>query len=102
MEKMKHPLPDKPCIAVLPFVNMSDDPKQEYFNDGMTEEIITKLSMNSGLAVIARNSTFFYKGKRIKIQQIAQELKNARMGLTHNLGGTPWMNVAAISIIGKD
>ena len=68
-------LPDKPSIAVLPFVNMSGDPEQEYFSDGMTEEIITKLSMNSGLAVIARNSTFFYKGKRIKIKQIAQELK---------------------------
>jgi TolB-like protein/Tfp pilus assembly protein PilF len=68
-------LPDKPSIAVLPFDNMSDDPEQEYFSDGMTEEIITKLSMNSGLAVIARNSTFFYKGKRIKIKQIAQELR---------------------------
>ena len=73
--KMAFPLPGKPAIAVLPFDNMSDDPEQEYFSDGMTEEIITKLSMNPGIAVIARNSTFFYKGKRIKIQQIAQELR---------------------------
>ena len=75
VEKNAIPLPQKPSIAVLPFDNMSDDPKQEYFSDGMTEEIITKLSMNPGIAVIARNSTFFYKGKPIKIQQIAQELR---------------------------
>jgi len=75
IEKMAIPLSAKPSIAVLAFDNMSDDPEQEYFSDGMTEEIITKLSMNPGIAVIARNSTFFYKGKRIKIQQIAQELR---------------------------
>jgi len=69
------PVSEKPSIAVLPFVNMSGDPEQEYFSDGMTEEIITKLSMSPGIAVIARNSTFFYKGKRIKIQQIAKELR---------------------------
>ena len=63
-----------PSIAVLPFENMSGDPQQEYFSDGMTEEIITKLSMNSMLTVIARNSTFYYKGKHVKIQQIGQEL----------------------------
>lgn len=63
-----------PSIAVLPFENMSGDPQQEYFSDGMTEEIITKLSMNSMLTVIARNSTFYYKGKQVKIQQIGQEL----------------------------
>jgi adenylate cyclase len=66
IEGMAFPLPEKRSIAVLPFVNMSGDPDQEYFSDGMTEEIITKLSMNRGIAVIARNSTFFYKGKRIK------------------------------------
>ncbi len=64
----------KPSIAVLPFDNMSDDPEQEYFSDGMTEEIITRLSTSPRITVIARNSTFFYKGKRLKIQQIAQEL----------------------------
>ena len=67
-------LPDKPSIAVLPFTNMSDDPEQEYFSDGMTEEIITALSQIPRLFVIARNSTFAYKGKPLKIQQIAEEL----------------------------
>jgi len=67
----------KPFIAVLPFDNMSDDPDQEYFSDGMTEEIITRLSTNPGIFVIARNSTFFYKGKGTPIQQIGREL-NAR------------------------
>jgi adenylate cyclase len=62
-EKMAFPLPDKPSIAVLPFVNMSEDPKQEFFSDGMTEEIITTLSKSPYLFVIARNSTFTYKGK---------------------------------------
>ncbi len=74
-EKNAIPLSERPSIAVLPFDNMSDDPEQEYFSDGMTEEIITRLSMSPGITVIARNSTFFYKGKRIKIQQIAQELR---------------------------
>jgi len=64
----------KPFIAVLPFDNMSDDPAQEYFSDGMTEEIITRLSTNPGIFVIARNSTFFYKDKSIPIRQIGQEL----------------------------
>jgi len=68
------PLPDKPSIAVLPFVNMSDDPKQEYFSDGISEDLITDLSKFSGLLVIARNSTFTYKNKSVKVQQIAKEL----------------------------
>jgi adenylate cyclase len=68
------PLPDKPSIAVLPFVNMSDDPKQEYFSDGISEEIITALSKSSHLFVISRESTFSYKGKQVKVQQIAREL----------------------------
>src|SRR5206468_5891254 len=55
---------DKPSIAVLPFANLSDDPEQEYFADGMVEEIITALSRIGGLFVIARNSSFTYKGKR--------------------------------------
>jgi TolB-like protein len=73
-EKMAFPLPDKPSIAVLPFVNMSEDPKQEYFSDGMTEDLITDLSKISGLLVIARNSTFTYKGKPVKVKQVAEEL----------------------------
>jgi adenylate cyclase len=74
VEKMAFPLPEKPSIAVLPFDNMSDDPKQEYFSDGMTEEIITALSKVPYLFVIARNSTFSYKGKPVKISQVAEEL----------------------------
>ena len=74
VEKMTFPLPDKPSIAVLPFVNLSGDPKQEYFSDGFTEHIITSLSKVPYILVIARNSSFAYKGKSIKIQQIAEEL----------------------------
>jgi len=74
VEKMAYQLPDKPSIAVLPFENMSDDPKQEYFSDGITENIITTLSKVHNLFVIARNSTFTYKGKAVKIQQVAEEL----------------------------
>jgi len=74
VERMAFPLPDKPSIAVLPFDNMSEDPKQEYFSDGMTEDLITDLSKISGLFVIARNSTFTYKGKPVKVQQVAEEL----------------------------
>ena len=73
-EKMAFPLPDKPSIAVLPFVNMSKNPDQEYFSDGMTEDLITDLSKISGLLVIARNSTFTYKGKPVKVKQVAEEL----------------------------
>jgi adenylate cyclase len=68
------PLPDKPSIAVLPFVNMSDDKSQEFFSDGLTEEIITALSKTPKLFVIARNSTFVYKGKPVNVQQVSKEL----------------------------
>jgi adenylate cyclase len=68
------PLPDKPSIAVLPFANMSGDPSQEYFSDGITEDIITELSRFSELFVIARNSSFQYKGKSIDIRQVGREL----------------------------
>jgi adenylate cyclase len=68
------PLPDKPSIAVLPFENMSDDPKQEYFADGITDDLTTDLSKISGLFVIARNSSFTYKGKSVKIPQVARDL----------------------------
>ncbi len=73
-EKMAFPLPDKPSVAVLPFVNMSEDPKQEFFSDGVTEEIITALSKSPYLFVIARQSTFTYKGEPVKIKQVAEEL----------------------------
>jgi adenylate cyclase len=71
---MELPLPDKPSIAVLPFVNMSVDPEQEYFSDGITEEIITGISKVPHLFVIARTSTFTYKGKSVKVQQVGREL----------------------------
>ena len=74
VEKMAYPLPDKPSIAVLPFDNLSGDPEQEYFSDGLSEEIISALSRVPKLFVIARNSTFTYKGKPIKVQQVSQEL----------------------------
>ena len=73
-DKPPLPLPDKPSIAVLPFVNMSDDKSQEYFSDGLTEEIITALSKTPKLFVIARNSSFVYKGKPVNVQQVSREL----------------------------
>jgi len=71
---MAFPLPDKPSIAVLPFVNMSGEKEQEYLSDGITEDIITALSKVPMLFVIARNSTFTYKGKPVKVKQISEEL----------------------------
>jgi adenylate cyclase len=71
---LERPLPDKPSIAVLAFTNMSGDPGQEYFSDGITEDIITELSRFSELFVIARNSTFAYKGKAVDVRQIGREL----------------------------
>src|SRR5207245_10737250 len=63
----------KPSIAVLPLVNMSGDPEQEFFADGLTEDIITELSRFRDLLVISRNSTFVYKGKAVKVQEVARE-----------------------------
>jgi adenylate cyclase len=74
IEKMALPLPEKPSIAVLPFDNMSGDPEQEYFSDGLTEDIITALSKVPDLFVIARNSTFTYKGKQANVKKVAEEL----------------------------
>jgi adenylate cyclase len=68
------PLPDKPSIAVLPFQNMSGDPEQEYFVDGMVDDIITGLSRIKWLFVIARNSTFTYKGRLVDVKQVGREL----------------------------
>jgi adenylate cyclase len=73
-EKTALPLPDKPSIAVLPLENMTGDPKQEYFTDGFTEEIITSLSKISSLFVISRNSSFTYKGKPVKLKKVSKEL----------------------------
>lgn len=77
------PLPDKPSIVILPFVNLSGDPGQEYFNDGITEEITTALSRLSSLFVIARTSAFSYKGKGVKVQDISRE-----MGVRYILEGS--------------
>jgi len=67
-------MPDKPSIAVLPFTNLSGDPEQEYFSDGITEDISTDLSRISGLFVISRNSVFLYKGKAVKPEEVSREL----------------------------
>jgi len=82
-EKMAFPLPDKPSIAVLPFVNMSGDKEQEYFSDGLTEEIINALSRLPQVFVIARNSSFTYKGKAVEIKQVGRE-----MGVQYVLEGS--------------
>ena len=72
--RMTLTLPDKPSIAVLAFNNMSGDPEQEYFSDGICEDIITDLSKLSELHVIARNSSFAYKGKPVDVKQVGREL----------------------------
>jgi TolB-like protein/class 3 adenylate cyclase/Tfp pilus assembly protein PilF len=73
-QKVQLALPDKPSIAVLPFINMSGDAEQEYFADGLTEDIITALSHVSGLTVIARTSSFVYKGQKVDAKRVAKEL----------------------------
>jgi TolB-like protein/class 3 adenylate cyclase/thioredoxin-like negative regulator of GroEL len=83
LENAVPPPRDKPSIAVLPFANLSDDPDQEWFVDGMTEDLITDLSKVSGLVVIARNSTFTYKGRHAKAQDVARDL-----GVSHILEGS--------------
>jgi adenylate cyclase len=77
------PLPNKPSIAVLPFTNLSNDPEQEYFGDGLTVDLITDLTKLSGLTVTARCSAFTYKGKAVKVQDVGQEL-----GVQYVLGGS--------------
>ncbi len=73
-EIQKIPLPDKPSIAVLAFENMSGDPEQEYFSDGITEDIITALSRSPWLFIIARNTTFTYKGENVDVKRVAEDL----------------------------
>ena len=90
------PLPDKPSIAVLPFQNMSGDPEQEYFADGMVEEIITALSRFKALFVIARNSSFTYKGKPVDVKQAGREL-----GVRYVLEGSVRKAGARVRITGQ-
>jgi TolB-like protein len=82
------PLPDKPSIAVLPFANMSGDREQEYFSDGITDDLITALSRLRDLFVIARTSSFTYKGKAAKVQEVSRELgvKYILEGSVHKAG----------------
>jgi adenylate cyclase len=90
------PLPDKPSIAVLPFTNMSGDPEQEYFTDGITEDIITELSRFHELFVIARNSTFTYKGRAVDVRVVASEL-----GVRYVLEGSIRKAVNRVRVTGQ-
>jgi TolB-like protein/class 3 adenylate cyclase len=90
------PLPDKPSIAVLPFQNMSGDPEQEYFSDGIVEDIITALSRFKALFVIARNSSFTYKGKPVDVKQVGREL-----GVRYVLEGSVRKAGARVRITGQ-
>ena len=98
VEHMALPLPDKPSIAVLPFTNLSNEPSEQYFADGMTEDLITDLSKVSGLFVIARNSVFTYKGRAVKIQQVAEELgvRYVLEGSVRRAGGQVRINAQLI------
>ena len=90
------PIPDKPSIAVLPFQNMSGDPEQEYFADGMVEDIITGLSRFRWLFVIARNSSFTYKGRAVDVKQVGREL-----GVRYLLEGSVRKSANRIRIAGQ-
>jgi len=90
------PLRDKPSIAVLPFANMSGDPEQEYFADGMVEDIITALSRFNQLFVIARNSSFTYKGRSVDVRQVAKEL-----GVRYVLEGSVRKSGSRVRITGQ-
>jgi adenylate cyclase len=91
-------LPDRPSIAILPFNNMSGDPEQEYFSDGMTEDLITDLSKVSGLFVIARNSSFAYKGRSVDLREVGRELgvRYILEGSIRKVGGSVRINAQLI------
>ncbi len=101
VERMAFPLPDKPSIAVLPFTNMSADAEQEYFVDGMTEDLITDLSKLPELFIIARNSVFTYKGKAVKVRQVAEELgvRYVMEGSVQRVGNQVRINAQLIDAI---
>ncbi|UCG67407.1 MAG: tetratricopeptide repeat protein, partial [Deltaproteobacteria bacterium] len=100
-ERMAFPLPEKPSIAVLPFTNLSGDKDQEYFADGITEDIVTDLSKVSGLFVVARNSTFIYKGRAVKVREIAEALgvRNILAGSVRRSGDRMRINVQLIDAL---
>ena len=89
-------LPDKPSIAVLPFQNMSGDPEQEYFTDGIVEDIITALSRNHALFVVARNSTFTYKGRAVDVKKVGREL-----GVRYVLEGSVRKSADRVRVTGQ-
>jgi len=101
VERMAFPLPDKPSIAVLPFDNMTGDPEQEYFVDGMTEDLITDLSKISGLFVIARNSVFTYKNQPVLVSKVAEELgvRFVLEGSVRRAGNTVRINAQLIDAL---
>ena len=101
IDQMAFPLPDKPSIAVLPFDNLSNDQSQEYFADGITNDIITDLSKFKNLFVIASNSTFTYKDKTVKVQQVAEELgvRYVLAGSIQSTGDKLRINVQLIDAI---
>jgi adenylate cyclase len=90
------PLPDKPSIAVMPFENMSGDPQQEYFVDGLVEEIITALSRFKLLFVIARNSSFTFKGKAVDVKEVGR-----RLGVRYVLEGSVRKASGKVRITGQ-
>lgn len=102
VQRMALPLPDKPSIAVLPFDNLSSDPQQGYFADGIADDLITDLSKISGIFVIARNSSWTYKGKPTKVQQVAEDLgvRYVLEGSVQRQGDRVRINAQLIDAIG--
>ncbi len=99
VERMALPLPEKPSIAVLPFTNMSNDAEQEYFADGMTEDLITDISRISGLDVIARHSTFSYKGQSPDVREVGRDLDVSHVieGSVRKVGNTVRITIQLIN-----
>ena len=104
MDRVPRPLPDRPSIAVLPFVNVSSDPQQESFSDGLTEDLITDLSRMPGLFVIARNSVFAYKGRAVDVRAIAEDLgvRYLLQGSARHAGGRVRINAQLVDALHGD
>ncbi len=101
IDKMAYPLPDKPSIAVMPFVNLSGDPEQEYLADSISENLISSLSQLPKVFVIARGSTFAYKGKAVKTKQVSEELgvQYVVEGSVQRSGNRIWVTAQIIDAI---